>query len=257
LAFDPRHYITDLTSKISSTGETTLELDSHADTCVFGRDALILLDYNRPVIVEEYDPSLGTKTYATVSGALAYDDPLTGEVYHIVINQAIYIPHLDHHLLCPMQCRVNDVTINETPKFLVHDPTDHTHALIVKDLHNPAQTVDVTDDENFHQVLTSKVMILSVETSLNGHIRLRNIAPIDPQTLAARWMISPDRAKRTVVMTTQHGVRTCLNPTLSRRFPTNDRMLRYKQLPHTIFTDTMFALTASRQGNKMAQIYST
>jgi hypothetical protein len=89
--------------------------------------------------------------------------------------------------------------------------------------------VDVTDDKNFHQVLTSKVMISSVETSLNGHIRSRNIAPIDPQTLAARWMISPDRAKRTVVLTTQRGVRTCLNPTLSCRFPTNDRMsLRYK-----------------------------
>jgi len=81
--------------------------------------------------------------------------------------------------------------------------------------------VDVTDDEN------SKVMISSVETSLNGHIRLSNVAPIDPQTLAARWMISPDRAQCTVVMTTQRGVRTCLNPTLSRRFPTNDRMLRY------------------------------
>ena len=58
-------------------------------------------------------------------------------------------------------------------------------------------------------------------------------------------------------MTTQRGVRTCLNPTLSRCFPTNDRMLRYKRLPHTIFTDTMFASTASRQGNKMAQIYAT
>jgi hypothetical protein len=90
--------------------------------------------------------------------------------------------------------------------------------------------INVTDDENFHHVLTSKVMISSVESSLNGHIRSRNIAPIDPQTLAARWMISPDRAQRTVVMTTQRGVRTCLNPTLSRRFPTNDRMLRYNPL---------------------------
>jgi hypothetical protein len=88
--------------------------------------------------------------------------------------------------------------------------------------------VDITDDGNFHQVLTSKVMISSVETSLNGHIRSRNIAPIDPQTLATRWMISPDRAKRTVVMTIQHGVSTCLNPTLSRHFPANDRMMRYK-----------------------------
>jgi hypothetical protein len=28
------------------TGETTLELDSHADTCVLGRDALIFLDFD-------------------------------------------------------------------------------------------------------------------------------------------------------------------------------------------------------------------
>jgi hypothetical protein len=47
-----------------------------------------------------YDPALGTKTYATVSGAVANDDPLIGKVNHIVINQAIYIPHLDNHLLC-------------------------------------------------------------------------------------------------------------------------------------------------------------
>ncbi len=104
LFIGPRRYITDLSTKIDSIGETTLELDSHADMCVLGRDALILLDYDRPVIVKGYDPSLGTKTYATVSGALAYDDPVTGKVNHLVINQAIHIPHLDHHLLCPMQC---------------------------------------------------------------------------------------------------------------------------------------------------------
>jgi hypothetical protein len=141
LSIDPRRYITDLSTKINSIGETTLELDSHADPCVVGRDALILLDYDRPVIVKGYDPSLGTKTYATVSGALAYDDPVTGKEYHLVINQAIHIPHLDHHLLCPMQCQVNDVIVNNTPKFLTSDPTDHTHALTIIDPHQPAQTV--------------------------------------------------------------------------------------------------------------------
>jgi hypothetical protein len=86
-------------------------------------------------------PSLGTKTYTTVSGALAYDDMVTGEVYHLVINQAIHIPHLDHHLLCPMQCQVNDVIVNNTPKFLTSDPTDHMHALTINDPFHPAQTV--------------------------------------------------------------------------------------------------------------------
>jgi hypothetical protein len=141
LAIDPRQYITNLSTKINSTGETTLELDSHADTCVLGHDALFFLDYDTPVVVKSYDPSLRTKTYATISGGLAYDDPMTGEVYHLVINQAIHIPHLDHHLLCPMQCQVNDMIVDNTPKFLMSDPTDHMHALTIKDPDHPAQTV--------------------------------------------------------------------------------------------------------------------
>ncbi len=100
---------------------------------------------------------------------------------------------------------------------------------------------DVTDDKNFYDVLASHVQISSIETSLNGHIRLRKTAPINPQTLAARWMISLERAKRTVVMTTQRGVQTCLSPTLSRRFPTNDQMLWYKHVLHTMFSNTLFA----------------
>ena len=50
---DPSRLITDVKcDKIaSSLGETTLELDSHADTCILGRDALITLNYNRPVSI--------------------------------------------------------------------------------------------------------------------------------------------------------------------------------------------------------------
>jgi hypothetical protein len=94
--------------KLESNYETTLELDSDADTCVLGCDALIILDYQQPVSVLGYDKSLRSKTYQTVSGVVAYDDPQTGRMLHLIINQAIHIPHLDHHLLCPMQCRVND-----------------------------------------------------------------------------------------------------------------------------------------------------
>jgi hypothetical protein len=40
-----------------------------------------------------------------------------------------------------MQCRVNDVTINKTPKFMVDNPTDQTHALTLHDLVHPSQTI--------------------------------------------------------------------------------------------------------------------
>jgi hypothetical protein len=115
----------------------------------------------------------------------------------------------------------------------------------------------MTHDCNFHQVLTSHIVVSSINASLSGHVRLRKTAPIDFMTLAAHWMIAPDRAKKTVQLTTQQGVRTCLNPMLAQQFPTNDRMLCYKRLPHTTFTDTLFAGTPSHSGNKGAQAYST
>jgi hypothetical protein len=110
---------------------------------VLGHDALIILDYNGPVSVVGYDESHGSKTYQTVSGVVAYDDPQTGRMLHLIINQAIHIPHLDHHLLCPMQCRVNDVSVNDLPKFLAADPTDQMHALTLTNPNNPLQPVIV------------------------------------------------------------------------------------------------------------------
>jgi hypothetical protein len=141
LQIDQQCIVKDVRYKLDGNHETTLELDSHADICVLGHDALIILDYNRPVSIVGYDESLGSKTYQTVSGVVAYDDPQTGRTLHLIINQAIHTPHLDHHLLCPMQYRVNDVTVNDLPKFLAADPTDQTHALTLTDPNNPLQPV--------------------------------------------------------------------------------------------------------------------
>ncbi len=76
-----------------------------------------------------------------MSGVVAYDDPQIGRMLHLIINQAIHIPHLDHHLLCSMQCRVNDKIVNNLPKFLAADPTDQTHALLLTNPDNPLQPV--------------------------------------------------------------------------------------------------------------------
>jgi hypothetical protein len=99
---------------------------------------------------------------------------------------------------------------------MMHPLRGHVNHLVINSLSSlTTDQADVNDDNNFYKVLASHVQISSIETSLNGHICMRKIVPIDPQTLAAHWMISPEQAKRTIVMTTQRGVRTCLNPTLS------------------------------------------
>ena len=117
--------------------ESTMDLDSHADTCVVGKNALIILDFETPVRVTGYD-KLKVKSYRTVSAALAYDDPKTGEVHILEVHQVIEIPHLHHNLLCSMQLRVNDVEVNQRPKFLTRYPTDSSHAIIV-----PSEGCDV------------------------------------------------------------------------------------------------------------------
>jgi hypothetical protein len=141
LNLDQQCIVKDAGYILESNYETTLDLDSHANTCALGHDALIILDYQRPVSVVDYDKSLRSKTYQTVIGVVAYDDPRTGRTLHLIINPAIYIPHLDHHLLCPIQCCVNDVTVNGLPKFLVANPTDQTNALTINDPDNPLQPV--------------------------------------------------------------------------------------------------------------------
>ena len=82
--------------------------------------------------------------------------------------------------------------------------------------------------------------------------------PVTPELLAKRWNIGIDAATRTVECTTQRSVRTILHPTLSRRFRTNDRQLRYRRLSHNLFTDTLEASEPSWfRKNRYAQVFAT
>jgi hypothetical protein len=96
---------------------------------------------------------------------------------------------------------------------------------------------------------------ISLVKSVNSR---KGLLAIGPTLLAKRWKIKLDAAKRTLRATTHSIVRTTLHPTLSRRFRTNDRQLRYRRIPHEVYTDTMKASTVSwfRQ-NKYAQVFCT
>ncbi len=131
---------------------------------VLGAGALIIQSYDQPMEVVGYDPQQGLQTFETVSGVLAFDNPWDGQIYYLVFHQAIHMPQLGHHLLCPMQCRVNDVTVNNVPKLLTRFPTDNTHALIVQ---NP-------DDDS---------------TTLTFPLHLKGVTPYLPvrKPIAAKW----------------------------------------------------------------------
>jgi hypothetical protein len=42
---------------------------------------------------------------------------------YFVVNPAIHVQKNPRNLLCPFQMRVNDVKVNDLPKFMLNDPT--------------------------------------------------------------------------------------------------------------------------------------
>jgi hypothetical protein len=73
-----------------------------------------------------------------------------------------------------------------------------------------------------------------------------------PQHLSKVWRISFEEAKNTIENTSQHMARDP-NPTLSRRYGTNDRMLQYKRIKDFFFMDTFIA---TKKGGKSTRRYT-
>ena len=324
-------------------GDTHSELDSHADTCVVGKHALIIADFDRPVNVTGFNNKISTLQAKTVSAVVAYDDPMTGETIILIIHQAIYIPSMENNLLCPMQMRLNDVKISEIPKFLTERPADDTHAISVREMGTrepyliplalrgvtsvfPSRKPTAAEYENdsnrkfeltfeipewdphstqfaeqeaafsdsygrirepgdrtnpkdffvssvsqnlpesqdpmvrrFLSALQSNVNVSSTSssTTVSGVNASARMNKVDPMTLSKRWGISIESARRTIKVTAQRGVRTVLHPSLSRRYRTNDRQLRYRRLRTDLFGDTLEASVKSRRQNRYAQVFGT
>ena len=100
-----------------------------ADMCVVGDKCSVIHNHNRPVNVYSYDPKDGHRSAKTVDATVGYQDPQSGQKFILMINQAICIDGLVNHLLCPMQCHLNGVHINDVPKFLAETPSETTHAI--------------------------------------------------------------------------------------------------------------------------------
>ena len=150
---------------------------------------------------------------------------------------------------------------------------DNDNTLIISSMTSlTIPSTDITGDSNFGTILESKVCVSAVNTSINKlsklEDRMTNRQPgktiltsqrkmMDAPIITKRWNIPIDRAKNTVLVTTQRGVQYVAIPSIMRRFTTNERMMRYNRLPHPMFTDTLLAGTASQRGHKFAQVFAT
>jgi hypothetical protein len=127
---------TQSTSQIAVLGSqlSRSEMDSHADTCVVGSEALIVYDCKRPINVTGFDPSKGSvKNLNIVTAAVAYEDPTNRQTMILIMHQVIHVPTISHNLVNPIQLKLNDVRCELCPKFLARRPTDTTHTISIPD----------------------------------------------------------------------------------------------------------------------------
>ena len=109
--------------------------------------------------------------------------------------------------------------------------------------------VNIMKPNNFSQV--------SYADSTLSNIQSRKRKQVDSETLAKSWNIDCKKALKTVKCTTQRGISTCLHPSLSLYYTTNDCMMRYNRLPHSVFSDTMKSDVVSKRVNKYGRAYCT
>ena len=135
------------------------------------------------------------------------------------------------------------------------DPHHHRNRQAVADRHSQCCTVlleisKTLNDDTFHQALVDNIHISSANTSPKKGVTT-------PERLAKTWYISIDKAKRTLNVTTQRGIRSIANLMMSRQYLTNNRQLRYQRLRADVFNDTFISGVMSKASNKYAQVFGT
>jgi hypothetical protein len=107
----------------------------------------------------------------------------------------------------------------------------------------------VLDDGTLLVELDSVTTTTDVNVSLVKS-EMRDKAGVEAATLAKNWGVGIEASKRKRLMTTQRGIRRMIHPRLTKRYTTNDRQLRFRRLPVTMFTDTMYSKILSRQKSR-------
>ena len=103
-----------------------MELDSHANMPVIGRNAYILSKIGETVDVAPFTPDYKPISVELVDAALKYECP---KVKILIIRRELYVPSMTHNLLPSFMMGEAGIHINEVPKIHVTSPTEEHHAI--------------------------------------------------------------------------------------------------------------------------------
>ena len=111
---------------------------------------------------------------------------------------------------------------------------------------------NIDQDGDYSTGLIKKSQVRSIRTGQKGRT-------LNAEILAKRFKISIEMAKKTLLVTIQISTRVSDEPSLTRKYRTNDRMLRYARMQCDSFMVTMFATkdAKSLRGFTSCQVFAT
>ena len=142
------------------------DMDSHAESHVVGKNAYIISTQDKKVTVNGFTKALGSKTVHVVDAAVAYDCEFTGEVYILIIRNALYFEEMHVNLISPFILRLAGLHVNEEPKFMATHPTLGHHSISLPDT-----------EIRFPMALHGIISYILTRLPTKDEVTLRNLDP--------------------------------------------------------------------------------
>ena len=89
-------------------------LDSHANMIVCGKEVYIISKSGQVAEVNAFAKECGVLQIPIVDAAVVFEDPYNGEIYFLVMRNALYVESMDHHLTVLMVSKKKDGLIWRT-----------------------------------------------------------------------------------------------------------------------------------------------
>ena len=149
----------------ASSDDPRKELDSHTNMVVLRSKSFVFEQNGRICnVIQPFRSNLFVaKEVPIIDRALAYDCTYTGEVYALVIRNALHVPSMEHNMIPTFITRAGRVIVNDVPKIPCEYPVADNHCVSFdhSDLRIPSQLNGVFSC--FHTRVTTEIGINECE----------------------------------------------------------------------------------------------
>ena len=80
-------------------------LDSHANMIVCGKEVYVISRSGQVAEVFAFAKECSVLQIPIVDAAIVFEDPYNGNIYFLVMRNALYVESMDHHLIPPFIMR--------------------------------------------------------------------------------------------------------------------------------------------------------